>query len=301
MSKIINYLKESTKIVKERINCYIKTKKNIHPILSQAMLYSINSGGKGIRPALAFIVYEMLSGNNKKDIIDAASAIEMIHTYSLIHDDLPAMDNDDLRRGKPTNHKVYGEGIAILAGDALLTDAFHIISNSKKLSTQIKSEIIRVLSFRAGSSGMISGQAMDLLSEGKIFNQKKAREVLRYIHFHKTADMIIASAEIGAIAANSLPKTIEKIRKIVEKAGLIFQIIDDVLDVVGDKKKLGKKGSDLENKKLTFVSAYGIDKSKKIAEDLFKDITIEIEKIEGKKEKKELLKNLIELFLRRDK
>ena len=301
MLELNEYLKESASIVEKRINEYIKSKKYIHPILSESILYSINSGGKRIRPALSFIVYEMLSGKNKIDIIDAASAIEMVHTYSLIHDDLPAMDNDDLRRGKPTNHKVFGEGIAILAGDSLLTDAFHIISSSNKLSDNIKAKVIEILSFRAGGSGMISGQAMDLLCEKKNFPQKKKEEYLKYIHLHKTADMIIASAEIGAVCAQIDEKTIKKLRIIAKNAGLIFQIVDDVLDVIGDKKKLGKKGSDIENEKLTFVSVYGVEKSMNMAEKIYKKTIKEIENIDGIKEKKELLKNLVELFLRREK
>jgi geranylgeranyl diphosphate synthase type II len=301
MLELNEYLKESASIVEKRINEYIKSKKYIHPILSESMLYSINSGGKRIRPALSFIIYEMLSGKNKIDIIDAASAIEMVHTYSLIHDDLPAMDNDDLRRGKPTNHKVFGEGIAILAGDSLLTDAFHIISSSNKLIDAIKAKVIEILSFRAGGSGMISGQVMDLLCEKKNFHQKKKEEYLKYIHLHKTADMIIASAEIGAVCAQIDEKTIKKLRIIAKNAGLIFQIVDDVLDVIGDKKKLGKKGSDIENEKLTFVSVYGVEKSMNMAEKIYKKTIKEIENIDGIKEKKELLKNLVELFLRREK
>jgi geranylgeranyl diphosphate synthase type II len=301
MLELKSYLRESALIVEKRINEYVKSKKYIHPTLLSSILYSINNGGKKIRPALTFLIYEMLSGRNKKDIVDAASAIEMIHTYSLIHDDLPAMDDDDLRRGKPTNHKIYGEGIAILAGDALLTDAFHIISSSKKLNNSLKPKIIEVLSFRAGSSGMVSGQVMDLISEGKKFEYSKACRTLKYIHLHKTSDMIIASAEIGGICANANENTLRKLKEIAQLSGMVFQIVDDILDVVGDKEKLGKKGSDRENEKLTFVSVYGIEKSKEMAENLFKRAIRIVDDIKGNEEKKKLLKELIELFLRRDR
>ncbi len=297
------YFEESRQIVEKRINQFISKKKFIHPLLKKSMLYSINAGGKRIRPVLMFLVYEMLSNKDKKEIVDAAAAVEMIHTYSLIHDDLPAMDDDELRRGKPTNHKVFGEGIAILAGDGLLTDAFNLISSSTKLPDDLKPRIIEVLSFRAGSSGMVSGQVEDLLSERlvkKSINKKDLEEKLNYIHQHKTADMIVASCIIGCILARKDPE-LKKIANFSNKLGLVFQITDDILDVIGDKKKLGKKGSDTKNEKLTCVSLYGIEKSKKIAENLFNSALNELRKIKTQNDKKQLLEELSWLVIRRDK
>lgn len=298
-----NYIEESKNLVEKRINEYIKNKKFTHQILKKSMLYSINAGGKRIRPVFMFLTYEFLSNKNKKDIVDAAAAVEMIHTYSLIHDDLPAMDDDDLRRGKPTNHKVFGEGIAILAGDSLLTDAFNIISSSKKLDNSLKSKAIEILSFRSGSSGMVSGQVLDLLSEGKGFNSEKKsklKKTLDYIHLHKTADMITASCEIGCILSGK-DEFYKNIYEFAKNIGIAFQIVDDILDVTGDKKKLGKKGSDFENKKLTYVTLFGIEKSKEIADELFDTSIKNLEKIKGNEKKKKLLKELAMLVVRRDR
>ena len=300
--KLPEYLTSSSKIVEKRINEFIKNKKYAHSFLKKAMLYSLNAGGKRMRPAFMFLVYEFLTGRDKKDIVDAASSVEMIHTYSLIHDDLPAMDDDDLRRGKPTNHKVFGEGISILAGDALLTDAFNLISSSKKIKKDLKSDIIEVLSFRSGSSGMVSGQVEDLLCENisRSLNKNILKKKLQYIHLHKTSDMIMASCEIGCMLSEK-KENLKKISEFARKIGLAFQITDDILDIVGDKKKLGKSGSDLKNKKLTYVTIFGVEESKKISENLFKSAIALIESIKGKEDKKELLKELSTLAVRRDR
>ncbi|MBI5202799.1 MAG: polyprenyl synthetase family protein, partial [Elusimicrobia bacterium] len=201
--------------------------------------------------------------------------MEMIHTYSLIHDDLPAMDDDDLRRGKPTNHKVYGEAIAILAGDGLLTYAFELAAeNAAKagLSAARSSELIRVIAAGAGARGMVGGQVADLEAEGfdmrKLRNgaRVKAGKLLTYIHTHKTAALITASLEAGGIVGGASPSQRAGLREYGRAMGLAFQIADDVLDVVGDKKKLGKSGSDEANGKLTYARLYGLDGARKQAQ-----------------------------------
>lgn len=297
------YIDQSREIVEKRINEYINKKPFVNDKLKKSMLYSINAGGKRIRPAFMFLTYELLSFKDKKNIVDAAAAIEMIHTYSLIHDDLPAMDDDDLRRGKPTNHKVFGEGMAILAGDGLLTDAFNIISSSPTIKENLKTKAVEILSFRAGSSGMVSGQALDLLSEGKIYSAKeksKLKKTLDYIHRHKTADMVMASCEIGCILSEK-EKYFKNLSEFALNIGLAFQVTDDILDIIGDKKKLGKSGSDRKNKKLTYVTLLGLEKAKKIADNFLTKALKNIESLEGDIEKKKLLKELALLVVRRDR
>lgn len=294
------YLSEVCRIVEKRLKDYVKKRKSAHPLLKKSMLYSLCAGGKRIRPALLMLFYE-LSGKSKNDVIDAGCAIEMIHTYSLIHDDLPAMDNDDLRRGKPTNHKVFGEATAILAGDGLLTDAFNIISSIKNIDDKLKIKAIEILSDRAGSNGMVSGQIADMLFENtKNTDKKKLVRAISYIHTHKTADMISASCEIGRVLSG-ITNDIKKIREFGVSLGIAFQIIDDVLDVTQPAEKLGKNPSDQKNKKLTYVTIYGIDKSKKIAyENLEKSLFL-LSQIEGNPPTKEIIKDLCYLVVRRDK
>lgn len=298
---IFEYLDTSANLVNRAINKYINNIEDIPPLLKKSMLYSINSGGKRIRPALMFATYEMFGGK-KEDIIPFACAIEMIHTYSLIHDDLPSMDDDDLRRGKPTNHKVFGEGIAILSGDGLLTNAFNIIANSRKFDDTKKIKVVEILSKRAGCGGMVGGQVVDLISEGiltKKSNKKKLSKIINYIHTHKTADMIMASCEIGCILAGE-DKLLNLISEFSKNIGISFQIADDLLDVIGDKKELGKKGSDIENKKLTYASLYGIKTSQEKAEKYLNNALNILNKISTKGSKK-ILKDIAIYIVRRDK
>jgi len=296
------YIDDSKKIVESTFTKYIDKNKDLYPKLKESMTYSFMAGGKRLRPALMFLCYE-LSGKDKKDIAAAACSIEMIHSYSLIHDDLPAMDDDDLRRGKPTNHKVFGEGMAILAGDALLTDAFNLfLSINNKAKNENKIKALQILSLRAGSVGMVGGQAVDLEYENfnlKIKSKKKMEKILNYIHQHKTADMIMASCEIGSILSGDIENQ-KNISLFAQKIGLCFQIVDDILDVIADKKKLGKSGSDSKNKKLTFVSLYGLQKAKDIADKVYKEAFFALKKIKGKREKLDLLKEMTEFILRRD-
>ncbi len=237
------------------------------PVLQQAMLYSLFAGGKRIRPILALASYEACGGN-PAEIIPYASALELIHTYSLIHDDLPAMDNDDLRRGKPTNHKMFGEAIAILSGDALLTEAFNILSDPSLSSNLKEADLLRAvreIALASGLNGMVAGQVQDMLSE----NVEPDHGTLEFIHRHKTAALIRASVMMGPILCGSGADITDALSGYGDKIGLAFQVIDDLLDIDGDAEEIGKPvGSDERAKKLTYPSFYGVEKSRDIAGDL---------------------------------
>ncbi len=231
--------------------------------LRKSMRYSLFAGGKRLRPTLVLASAEAC-GLNPKKALKTAAALEMIHTYSLIHDDLPAMDDDDLRRGKPTNHKVFGDAMAILAGDALLTKAFEAASENAadlKLNGRATAELIRIIAFGAGAEGMVGGQVADLAAEGasKKISKTAAAKMLEGVHRRKTGALIVASLDAGAVLAAASKNSRESLGAYGEAIGLAFQIADDVLDVVGDKKKMGKKGSDRDNDKLTYASLYGVD------------------------------------------
>lgn len=237
-------------------------------IIFQSMRYSVFAGGKRLRPILMLAASDFVGGN-EKDVLPFCCAIEMIHTYSLIHDDLPAMDNDDFRRGKPTNHKVYGEGIAVLAGDGLLNYAYEIMLKSilhdgadPKRKIMAMEEIARA----AGIYGMIGGQVVDLASENKQIDG----ETLDYIHNHKTAALIIAAIRAGAIIGGADDHTLKCLTEYGKCIGLGFQITDDLLDIFGNEEKLGKKvGSDIENNKSTYPSIHGVDQSIAKVNELF--------------------------------
>ena len=225
--------------------------------LFQAMEYSLLAGGKRLRP---FLVYQfcLACGGRERDADNAALALEMIHTYSLIHDDLPAMDNDDYRRGKLTNHKVYGEAMAILAGDGLLTDAFRVLTDLPLSAKQI-ADCVQVLSENAGPFGMVGGQVLDILSEERELNE---REVLA-IQTRKTGGLIMAACKMGAICGSGTSAQREAAKKYADGVGLAFQIRDDMLDVVGDAGKLGKAVG-VDAHKNTFVRLYGLDRCREL-------------------------------------
>ncbi len=226
--------------------------------LHKAMRYCLLSGGKRIRPAIFIFSFEACDGKDVDDIIPFACSIELIHTYSLIHDDLPAMDNDDYRRGKLTTHKVFGEAIAILSGDALFSYAFYLITLTKKRPELILKGIQR-LTEAIGNYGIIGGQTMDILMKGKTPSPK----ILRYIHSHKTALFISSCCEIGGILAEATEDKIEALRKGGLYLGMAFQIVDDLLDVYGDEKKVGKRlKKDLD--KTTYPNVYGVEFSQKL-------------------------------------
>lgn len=265
--------KELTRLLKRDGSAAIPYLKPSPKELKKSMGYSLMAGGKRLRPILVMAAAECcrLPGSRA---MKTACALEMIHTYSLIHDDLPAMDDDDLRRGKPTNHKVFGEAIAVLSGDALLTWAFELAAENAaalKLTGKHTSQLIGVIAAGAGMRGMVGGQAADLEAEGvpsralRDGRKTRAKHLLEYIHTHKTAALITASLEAGAVLARATSEERRALREYGRAIGLAFQIADDILDRVGDKKKLGKKGSDLDNDKLTYPRLYGIDASRALA------------------------------------
>ncbi|MBU2572881.1 MAG: polyprenyl synthetase family protein [Elusimicrobia bacterium] len=273
-------IEEFLEIRASAVNAELKRRINkipaCHPRLLEAMLYSVDAGGKRLRPALLTAAYEIFAGNYRR-VLRAAAAVEMVHTYSLIHDDLPAMDDDDLRRGRPASHKVFGEAPAILAGDALLTDAFSVLAGNAEVKGIKAENVLRaaaILARRAGAGGMVSGQAADLEAEGFLktgrFDRSKAARLLDYIHLHKTSDLITASVEMGAALAGANRRDFKTLSGFAGTIGLCFQITDDILDVAGDKKKLGKSGSDAKNAKLTYASLYGVERSRAAAAGLLK-------------------------------
>jgi geranylgeranyl diphosphate synthase type II len=226
--------------------------------IHKAMRYSLFAGGKRLRPVLCLAAAEACGGGTSA-ALPLACAVECIHTYSLIHDDLPSMDNDDLRRGRATCHKVFGDGIAILAGDALLTIAFEIAAKSKSTSRYDLRHIVREIATAAGSRKLIAGQVADLEAEGRRIN----RAQLRYIHENKTAALLTASVRLGAMAANASAKQLAAITAFGRGLGLAFQVIDDILDVTQTSEKLGKSaGKDVAAKKATYPAVIGLEKSR---------------------------------------
>ncbi len=266
------YLKDRTALVDKALRAYLPCEDTLPASLHKAMRYSVFAGGKRVRPVLMIAACEAVGGNAAR-VVPAACAMEMIHTYSLIHDDLPAMDDDDFRRGRPTNHKVFGDDIAILAGDALLTEAFILLSNpvlnpDVDPGTQLK--VIHTLSRCAGSLGMVGGQVVDMESEG--------REVdfptLEYIHTHKTGALILAAIQCGGLIGGGDETALKALTTYGEAAGLAFQIADDVLDIVGDQDTLGKDiGSDQARGKTTYPALLGIEEARARALEL-RDIAV---------------------------
>lgn len=240
-----------------------KVQANLH----QAMMYSLMAGGKRLRPLLVIAACEALGGR-REAALPVAAAIEMVHTYSLIHDDLPAMDNDDYRRGKLTNHKVFGEATAILAGDALLTHAFYsIVQASRKFGIPAENalSIVEDLAVMAGPGGMVGGQIADMEGEQGLTDLAQ----LRYIHLHKTGDLIIFSLLAGGRIAGATEQQLQALREFGTAIGLAFQVQDDILDVVGDEGKLGKKtGSDIKQQKVTYPYFIGLEASREEVKQL---------------------------------
>lgn len=262
------YMARWREVIDRALETYLPKESKYPYIIHQAMRYSVFAGGKRLRPTLTLAAAEAVGGN-PESVLFAGCAIELIHTYSLIHDDLPAMDNDDFRRNKPTNHKVFGESMAILAGDALLTLAFEVLSHPehlKNFKAEVLLSVIQEISLAVGTLGMIGGQVMDILSEGR---QGIDSNILEYIHTHKTGKLLLASLRVGALLANA---SVEQLRAITDygtNIGLCFQIVDDILDIVGTKEEIGKDvGSDVAREKVTYPALYGIEESKKLAREL---------------------------------
>ena len=261
--------------------------------LKNSMLYSIKAGGKRIRPIIMVATAEAFGGK-KENVLPVAIALELIHTYSLIHDDLPAMDDDELRRGQPTNHIQFDEATAILAGDALLTVAFQIITEAENLSAEQKVTVINRLSIAAGSSGMVAGQILDLEAEEKQVSFSE----LEQIHRLKTGELLIFAVEMGAYLAGASQKQINAVKQYGHHIGLIFQIQDDILDIEGDQAKLGKQvGSDQNNEKSTYPKLLGIDGAIKAKE---KNIELANQALTEAKVSNSRLASLIDYLSNRD-
>ena len=284
-------VKQLKELVDNYLSNYFKDKGSYNSLIYDAASYSLNVGGKRIRPILFMLVYFMYKGEDK-EIIDMAAAIEMIHTYSLIHDDLPCMDNDDLRRGKPTNHKVYGENIAVLAGDALLNEAMILLMDFSIKHGKDALVAAREIAYAAGADGMIGGQVVDIINEGK----RISKEELNYMHLKTTGELIRSSIVAGAILAEADKSEIDLLNKFGMNLGLAFQIKDDILDVTGDVEKLGKNTLADVNKS-NFITMYGLEECKVMCEDLTAECITILDKISVNTD---ILKELTIELLKRD-
>ncbi len=259
-----HYLKQTTEAVNRALDQFLPPAAAKPATIHRAMRYSVFAGGKRLRPALCLAAAEACRGS-WHGALPLACAVECIHTYSLIHDDLPAMDNDDYRRGKLTNHKVFGEGIAVLAGDALLTEAFAIAGKAAPAPRYPLPAMLKELWEAAGSRQLIAGQVADLEGEGK----KTSAAQLRYIHQRKTAALLRCTLRLGGMSANATPVQLEALGNFGRNVGLAFQIIDDILDVTQTSEQLGKTaGKDNRARKATYPSIIGLEKSRKMAAQL---------------------------------
>lgn len=259
-----DYLREKKRIVEEALDNLLPTADEYPEIIHRAMRYSMFTGGKRIRPVLAIAGYEACEGADLESFLPVACSLELIHTFSFIHDDLPCMDDDDYRRGAPTSHLVFGEAIALLAGDALFNLAYQLILDTK-FDGMTKIEVMKEMSSSLGTQGVIGGQVVDIISEGESPTEDK----LQFIHSKKTGRLIRASLKIGGICAHASSERISWLVEAGEKLGLAFQIIDDLLDIEGDFEIVGKKGGkDFLHGKLTYPSLHGVDQSRQIAQEL---------------------------------
>jgi geranylgeranyl diphosphate synthase type II len=258
-----SYLQEKRSLVDAALTEYLPPVDRYPEVIYQAMRYSVFNGGKRLRPVLAIAGCEAVGGN-PVCVMPTACAIECIHAFSLIHDDLPALDDDDLRRGKPTNHKVFGEATAILAGDALLAFAFELMTGqTKDVPAEVVLDITRRVASASGTGGMVVGQVVDMICEGQLVEP----EILEFMHRNKTGALIEISIRSGAMLGGGTPAQVEALSRYGWKIGLAFQIADDILDIVGDVEKLGKPiGSDAENQKSTYPALFGLDRSRELAQ-----------------------------------
>ncbi len=254
-------MQENTAYIEEILQKVLPKEKSLQKTVFQAMEYSVMAGGKRLRPMLLQESYKLFGGTEKETVGFFMAALEMIHTYSLVHDDLPAMDNDDFRRGKMTTHKVYGEDMGILAGDALLNYAYEIALQGVEQAADTKNAVkaLRILAGKAGIYGMVGGQVVDVELTGKVMSE----EQLDFIYHLKTGALLEASLMVGAVLAGADDISVNKMEEIGRNIGMAFQIQDDILDVEGTSEELGKLvGSDAKNEKRTYVSIYGIGKAK---------------------------------------
>ncbi len=297
MIEIESYLKNRSELVTACLDDYFsRPDSHVPEILREAMKYSLLAGGKRLRPALC-LASHVACGGTEDNILLSASALEVIHTYSLIHDDLPSMDDDDLRRGKPTNHKVYGDAVAILAGDGLLSEAFlMILENADRIRVEYIISALKVVARASGPAGMVGGQVQDILSEDKVPD----KDTLLYIHQHKTGALLASSVVMGGILAGADSDTLTALRLYGEALGLAFQIIDDILDVQGDEALLGKPvGSDQQLNKMTYPSLFGLDASMDKADALITNSITSLEPLRAKGYDTSVLEGIAQYILTR--
>jgi geranylgeranyl diphosphate synthase type II len=262
-----SYLNEKREMIEESLKKYFPEPRGPATDVIKAMNYSLFAGGKRLRPILCIAGSEAVGGD-EKDVIPVACALELIHTYSLIHDDLPVMDNDDMRRGKPTSHKVFGEAIALLAGDGLLTEAFHLMTEtvlSESLDPRTLVTVMGMIATAAGYDGMVGGQVVDIQMEGKEVDS----DIVEYIHRQKTGALITASVRAGATLGGGDEHQVKAITSYGENIGLAFQISDDILDIESDSQSLGKNvGGDAWKGKITYPAVFGLSRSKEMREEM---------------------------------
>jgi geranylgeranyl diphosphate synthase type II len=288
------YLESRTAAVNRALDHFLPAEKTKPATMHRAMRYSLFAGGKRMRPALVIAAAEACGGR-LEPALPAACAVECIHTYSLIHDDLPAMDNDDFRRGKPTSHKVFGEGIAILAGDALLTQAFEIVAQARATARYSHQTLVLELARASGSLQLIAGQVADLEAEGKAIGAAQ----LKYIHERKTSALLCCSARLGGMSANASPAQLKALTDFGYNVGLAFQIIDDILDITQTSEQLGKTaGKDTQAQKATYPSIVGLEKSRRLARQLTDRAFAALRPFKGRAQ---ALEALADYLLRRDK
>ena len=287
------YIRQKAALVDQSLDELLPSIATRPPVIYEAMRYSIFAGGKRLRPVLLMAAADAAGGNGEA-FRHVACGLEMIHTYSLIHDDLPAMDNDDYRRGKLANHKVYGEGMAILAGDALLTAAFEVMLAQPGVDPAVLVRVVREIALAAGPQGMVGGQAVDLISEGKAIDG----ETLKFMHRAKTGALFRASIRAGAMLAGASDEKLAALTEYAEQFGLAFQITDDILDVTGTQEKIGKPvGSDVRNHKVTYVTLYSILVAQQLARESVDKALAELASFGGEAE---ILRELVKYLLSRD-
>lgn len=290
-NELSTYFAERIKLIDEALDRWLPAEQQQPTRLHQAMRYSVFAGGKRIRPILMLAACEAVGGD-AQDALSAACAIEMIHTYSLIHDDLPAMDDDDLRRGQPTNHKVFGEAVAILAGDALLTEAFVMLSRQQSWGHAGR-QVLELMARNAGARGMVGGQVVDMDSE----DSEVDLETLEYIHNHKTGALLSAAIEAGALIGGATEIQFDALRRYGKAAGLAFQVADDILDIVADQEALGKDvGSDVDRGKATYPALLGLEGAKLRADEL---MTEALNAVEGFDRKAQPLRDIARYIVER--
>lgn len=293
MSTVKDQLAAYQSLIESKLNDLVPEQPGLDRVLYEASRYSLLNGGKRIRPILTLAVADLFGAPLEKALVPAC-AIEMIHTYSMIHDDLPCMDDDDFRRGKPSLHKQYSEAIAVLAGDYLLTRAFDIIATEESLLPLQRLSITAVIAKSAGGQGMIGGQVMDIISE----NQKIDLQTLQTLHRKKTGALIASAVTVGCLVAEAPSESIYNLEQYAHHIGLAFQVVDDILDVTsGDKKRGPQTSSDQSNSKSTYVSLLGIEKAKTEADTLVQQA---VESLDHLPQDTTLMKNLAEFVTARD-